>query len=91
MVGGILAPTVPWQAMVYLNKSILDGGYGGGALISDRWVLTAGRNLFVRGTREHTLRNPPRIPKVYLGILSVLQANKSTEHEVEKVSSFYFT
>lgn len=87
MVGGTLAPIVPWQAMVFLSDSILEGGYAGGALISDRWVLTAGRNLFVRKDREHTRGVSPRTPKVYLGISSRVQANESTEVAVEKVGS----
>ncbi|XP_069553810.1 haptoglobin [Brachyistius frenatus] len=76
MVGGTLAPHVPWQAMVYLSDSILDGGYASGALISDRWVLTAGRNLFVRKTRQDTQGKQPIIPKVYLGISHKAVASK---------------
>lgn len=86
MVGGSLAPPVPWQAMVYLSDSILDGGYAGGALISDRWVLTAGRNLFVRKSRADIQGKAPLIPKVYLGILGREQADSSTQAIVEKVS-----
>ncbi|XP_010903145.2 haptoglobin [Esox lucius] len=85
MIGGLLSPHVPWQAMVYLNDSILDGGFAGGALISDRWVLTAGRNLFVRKSREHTQGKKPIIPKVFLGITRYDQANASKEVSVEKV------
>ncbi|KAL1007161.1 hypothetical protein UPYG_G00082850 [Umbra pygmaea] len=85
LVGGTLAPHVPWQAMVYLNDSILDGGFAGGALLSDRWVLTAGRNLFVRKSREHTRGKKPMIPKVYLGIRRRDQAIDSKEVSVEKV------
>ncbi|TNN80528.1 Haptoglobin [Liparis tanakae] len=75
MVGGTLAPHVPWQAMVYIADSVLDGGYAGGALISDRWVLTAGRNLFVRKSRPHTQGQDPVIPKVYLGITERAEAH----------------
>lgn len=91
MVGGVLAPTVPWHAMVFLSEKYMDGGYGGGALISDRWVLTAGRNLFVRRNRQQTQGVTPRIPKVYLGISSLEQANETTEVAVEKVSLSYFS
>lgn len=86
MVGGKLAPHVPWQAMVYIAESILDGGYAGGALISDRWVLTAGRNLFVKKSREAIQGKEPVIPKVYLGITKLDDANSSSEVAVEKVS-----
>ncbi len=85
MVGGTLAPHVPWQAMVYLADSLLDGGYAGGALISDRWVLTAGRNLFVRKSRQDIQGKDPVIPKVYLGISQLEEANASKEVAVEKV------
>lgn len=86
MIGGTLAPLVPWQAMVYLSNNVLTGGYAGGALISDRWVLTAGRNLFVRKSRQDTQGTNPLIPKVYLGISALTEAKPSTAVDVEKVS-----
>nr|XP_023646644.1 haptoglobin-like [Paramormyrops kingsleyae] len=89
-VGGLVAPHIPWQVMVYLGDTAFDGGYAGGALISDRWVLTAARNLFVNKTRP-----PPAypndswekhsIPKVYVGITDRVLANSSNQAEVEKV------
>uniref|UniRef100_A0A3Q0R7P6 Peptidase S1 domain-containing protein n=1 Tax=Amphilophus citrinellus TaxID=61819 RepID=A0A3Q0R7P6_AMPCI len=85
LVGGTLAPQVPWQAMVYIAENILDGGYAGGALISDRWVLTAGRNLFVRKNREDIQGQEPVIPKVYLGIIKKAYATPSNEVAVKKV------
>ncbi|XP_066503797.1 haptoglobin [Hoplias malabaricus] len=86
MVGGIMATTpVPWQAMVFLSDNILDGGFAGGALIAPRWVLTAGRNLFVRKFQEHTKGKEPLIPKVYLGIFRRADASNATEVAVEKV------
>ncbi|XP_076594112.1 haptoglobin [Chaetodon auriga] len=85
MVGGTLAPHVPWQVMVYIADSVLDGGYAGGALISDRWVLTAGRNLFVKKSRQDIQGKPPVIPKVYLGISQRAEANVSKEVAVEKI------
>ena len=85
MVGGTLAPHVPWQVMVYLADSMMDGGYAGGALISDRWVLTAGRNLFVRKNREDIQGKDPKIPKVYVGISRREEAGASKGVAVEKV------
>ncbi|XP_019935276.2 haptoglobin [Paralichthys olivaceus] len=85
MVGGFLAPHVPWQVMVYLADSVMDGGYAGGALISDRWVLTAGRNLFVRKSREDIQGKDPIIPKVYVGISQLEKGGDSKEVAVEKV------
>ncbi|KAK2853937.1 hypothetical protein Q5P01_006598 [Channa striata] len=83
MIGGRLAPVVPWHAMIYISDNVLDGGYAGGALISDRWILTAGRNLFVRKSRQDIQGTNPVIPKVYLGISK--RAEASNEHEVQKV------
>ncbi|XP_051919275.1 haptoglobin isoform X2 [Hippocampus zosterae] len=85
MIGGTRSPHVPWQAMVYLNDSLLDGGYAGGALISSQWVLTTGRNLFVNKTRQGTHRKDPIIPKVYLGISNRSEATPSKEVAVERV------
>ncbi len=86
MVGGLLTPGhVPWQALVYLSDSKIDGGIGGGALIGPQWILTAGRNLFVRKTRKDTRGKEPLIPKVYLGIRHLAKADSTTEVAVEKV------
>ncbi|MED6264790.1 hypothetical protein CHARACLAT_018724 [Characodon lateralis] len=85
MVGGTLAPIVPWQAMIYLSDNVLDGGYAGGALISDCWVLTAGRNLFIRKSRQDIQGKDPVIPKVFLGISQKGEANPSKEVTVDKV------
>ncbi|XP_041650891.1 haptoglobin [Cheilinus undulatus] len=85
MVGGMLAPHVPWQAMIYLSDNVVTGGYAGGALISDRWILTAGRNLFVRKTRQDTQGQNPVIPKVYLGIRGLPEATEAKQVAVEKI------
>ncbi|XP_029354356.1 haptoglobin [Echeneis naucrates] len=85
MVGGTPAPHVPWQAMIFLGDSMLDGGYAGGALISDRWILTAGRNLFVRKSRQDIQGKDPVVPRVYLGISEREEANASTEVAVERI------
>lgn len=88
MVGGLLTPGhVPWQALVYLSDSKLDGGIGGGALIAPQWILTAGRNLFVRKTQKDTRGKEPLIPKVYLGIIQRANTNATTEVAVEKVKA----
>lgn len=86
MIGGTLAPHVPWQAMIYLSDKFMEGGYAGGALISERWILTAGSNLFADKRREKIKPTSPLMPKVYLGITSRLEANESTEVAVDKVS-----
>lgn len=90
MVGGLLTPGhVPWQALVYLSDSKLDGGIGGGALIDSQWILTAGRNLFVRKTRKDTRGKEPLTPKVYLGIIRHSKADTTTEVAVEKVKASF--
>ncbi|XP_061566099.1 haptoglobin [Cololabis saira] len=71
--------------MVHLSDSESGGGYAGGALISEHWVLTAGRNLFVWKSRQDIGGKDPAIPKVYLGILHKAEANASREVAVEKV------
>uniref|UniRef100_A0A3Q3EJD1 Haptoglobin n=1 Tax=Kryptolebias marmoratus TaxID=37003 RepID=A0A3Q3EJD1_KRYMA len=78
MVGGTLV-------MVYLSDGVLDGGYAGGALISDRWVLTAGRNLFVRKSRKDIQGKGPVVPKVFVGISHKTEADDSSEVKVEKI------
>lgn len=85
MIGATLAPHVPWQAMIYFSDSLLDRGLAGGALISDRWILTSGRNLFVRKTRQDTQGKTPGIPKVYLGITGRAEATELNEVAVEKI------
>ncbi|RVE74411.1 hypothetical protein OJAV_G00022060 [Oryzias javanicus] len=85
MVGGTLAPHVPWQAMVYLSDRVLDGGFAGGALISDRWVLTTARNLFVKKNRQNIQGKDPLIPKVYLGISRKAEVKVCKDVAVEKV------
>lgn len=86
MIGGVLAPHVPWQAMIYLSDKFMEGGYAGGALISERWILTAARNFFADKRRDKINGASPLKPKVYVGITSRLEANESTEVTVEKVS-----
>ncbi|XP_062405281.1 haptoglobin [Sardina pilchardus] len=85
MIGGLLADSVPWHVMVYLGEGVFDGGFAGGALISDRWVLTAGRNLFIRRSRDATQGKQPLIPKIYMGITNRANADASTEAAVDKV------
>lgn len=87
MIGGLLATNVPWQVMVYLGDGALNGGYAGGALISDQWVLTAGRNLFIRRSRADTQGKQPLVPKIYLGVTHRSRIDASNEAEVEKVKS----
>lgn len=72
---------------MYLSEGEFHGGYGGGALLSDRWVLTAGRNLFLKKSREDTRGQQPLVPKVYLGVAKFEDAVGSKEAAVETVRS----
>uniref|UniRef100_A0A8C9VQ65 Peptidase S1 domain-containing protein n=1 Tax=Scleropages formosus TaxID=113540 RepID=A0A8C9VQ65_SCLFO len=85
MVGGSLARDVPWHAFVRLGDTIFDGGFGGGALISDRWILTAGRNVFVNKSRQTNKGQNYTIPRVYLGVSDRKLVDSSNEVLVEKV------
>ncbi|XP_041936810.1 haptoglobin-like [Alosa sapidissima] len=77
--------TVPWQAMVYLNEGGFYGGHGGGAILSDRWVLTSGRNLFLKKSHKDTCGQQPLVPKVYLGVAKPEDVDASKEAAVEQV------
>lgn len=81
LVGLLSFPGRPW------SDNILTGGYAGGALISDRWVLTAGRNLFaIKYRQDSKKKKTPLVPKVYLGISKRTESVSSTEVAVEKIS-----
>lgn len=71
--------------MVYLNEGQSYGGHGGGALLSDRWVLTSGRNLFLKKSHKDTQGQQPLVPKVYLSVAKLEDADASKEAAVEKV------
>ncbi|XP_058850076.1 haptoglobin [Acipenser ruthenus] len=76
--GGLLAPNVPWHALVSLKEDLVRGG---GDLISERWVLTTRRNLmdsFSNATKKE-------LPRVYVGITELHHANHSAEVPVEQV------
>ncbi|KAJ8247314.1 hypothetical protein GJAV_G00244880 [Gymnothorax javanicus] len=86
MVGGNLSDVIPWQVLLHFDDSVFEWGNGGGALISDRWILTSGRNVFLNKTRLPTQRQPPTtFPKVYLGVTNRKTLENSTEVEIEKV------
>ncbi|KAJ8339916.1 hypothetical protein SKAU_G00345490 [Synaphobranchus kaupii] len=85
MVGGVLAKRVPWQALLYYGESVLQGGLGGGALVSDRWILTSGRNLFLNDTQGPAKGKPTGTFKVYVGLTDRNLVEPSNEVEVEKM------
>uniref|UniRef100_A0A7N5ZVR2 Peptidase S1 domain-containing protein n=1 Tax=Anabas testudineus TaxID=64144 RepID=A0A7N5ZVR2_ANATE len=78
----LMKPFVSVSKSASLRSRRMVGGYAGGALISDRWILTAGRNLFVNKSRQHIQGKNPIVPKVYLGISQRAEAD---EVAVEKV------
>ncbi|XP_064193320.1 haptoglobin [Anguilla rostrata] len=85
LVGGSLTRNVPWQVLLQYSDSVLDGGIGGGALISERWILTSGRNLFLNKTGQPTKREPTDLPLVYVGTTNRRTLDPAQAVEVEKV------
>lgn len=81
-----MAENVPWQVLVHYGDSVMDGGIGGGALVSDRWVLTSGRNVFQKKPRLGTKGQPNVFPEVYLGVRNRNPVQGGVKAEVEKAS-----
>ncbi|XP_062383207.1 mannan-binding lectin serine protease 2-like [Sardina pilchardus] len=77
--------TVPWQVMVMLfEEHGYYMGHGGGAILSDRWVLTSGRNLFIEKSHKDTRGQQHLVPKVYLRTaIPIPEASK--EAAVERI------
>nr|KAF6367744.1 complement C1r [Myotis myotis] len=66
----------PWQAFTNIH------GRGGGALLGDRWILTAAHTLY---PKEHNAQANASID-VFLGHINVEEITKLANHPVRRVS-----
>lgn len=66
----------PWQAFTNIH------GRGGGALLGDRWILTAAHTLY---PKEHTSQTNASLD-VFLGHINVEEIEKLANHPVRRVS-----
>lgn len=66
----------PWQAFTNIY------GRGGGALLGDRWILTAAHTLF---PKEHSAQGNASID-VFLGHINVEEITKLANHPIRRVS-----
>uniref|UniRef100_A0A8B9Q597 complement subcomponent C1r n=1 Tax=Apteryx owenii TaxID=8824 RepID=A0A8B9Q597_APTOW len=61
----------PWQALTGIH------GRGGGALLGDRWILTAAHTIFPKGVAEET--------NIFLGHTEVEELHKMGNHPVRRI------
>uniref|UniRef100_A0A8C8ZLU7 Complement C1r subcomponent n=1 Tax=Prolemur simus TaxID=1328070 RepID=A0A8C8ZLU7_PROSS len=66
----------PWQAFTNIY------GRGGGALLGDRWILTAAHTLY---PKDHDMQNNATVD-VFLGHTSVEEITKMANHPIRRVS-----
>ncbi|XP_068826016.1 complement C1r subcomponent isoform X1 [Capricornis sumatraensis] len=65
----------PWQAYTNIH------GPGGGALLGDRWILTAAHTI---NPKDHEAQGPPNLD-VFLGHVNVEDITKLSNHPVRRV------
>ncbi|KAG8445060.1 hypothetical protein GDO86_009995 [Hymenochirus boettgeri] len=75
----------PWQVLIVvedISRVPMDKWFGGGALISDSWVLTAAHNL--RSQRRDNTVIPEHVT-VYLGLHNVQSKTDAVNRTLEKI------
>ncbi|NXC50373.1 C1R protein, partial [Penelope pileata] len=71
----------PWQALTDIN------GRGGGALLSDRWILTAAHTIFPKGSarKNISLDQLAEDANIFLGHTDVEELYKLGNHPVRRI------
>ncbi|OXB60465.1 hypothetical protein ASZ78_000756 [Callipepla squamata] len=71
----------PWQALTEIN------GRGGGALLSDRWILTAAHTIFPKGSARNnvSLDQLTEDAYIFLGHTNVEELYKMGNHPVRRI------
>ena len=83
ILGGKLASrgSFPWQALTSIH------GRGGGALLGDRWILTAAHTVFPKGVvrKSVSLDQLAEEARIFLGHTKVEELHKMGNHPVRRI------